>query len=63
MVDPIFNIGDLGKHCFHLHGKDAQGRMVFRKTVSSSQINVTALMTMASEKQSPLSVTASRGSG
>ena len=29
---------DLGKHCFHLHGQDAQGRMVFRKKLSRSQM-------------------------
>src|SRR5574343_885740 len=29
---------DLGKHCFHLHGQDAQGRMIFRKKLSRSQM-------------------------
>lgn len=29
---------DLGKHCFHVHGQDAQGRMVFRKKLSRSQM-------------------------
>ncbi len=29
---------DLGKHCFHLHGQDASGRMVFRKKLSRSQM-------------------------
>lgn len=29
---------DLGKHCFHLHGQDAQGRVVFRKRLSCSQM-------------------------
>jgi transposase len=29
---------DLGKHCFHLHGQDVKGRMVFRKKVSRSQM-------------------------
>lgn len=31
-MDTVSLIGvDLGKHCFHLHGQDASGRMVFRK--------------------------------
>lgn len=29
---------DLGKHCFHLHGLDALGRMVFRKKLGRSQM-------------------------
>jgi len=29
---------DFGKHCFHLHGQDAQGRMIFRKKLSRSQL-------------------------
>lgn len=29
---------DLGKHCFHVHGQDAQGRMIFRKKLSRNQM-------------------------
>jgi transposase len=32
---------DLGKHCFHLHGQDASGRMVFRKKLSRNQMLAT----------------------
>lgn len=39
MMNAVTLIGiDLGKHCFHLHGQDAQGRMVFRKKLSRSQM-------------------------
>jgi transposase len=29
---------DLGKHAFHLHGQDRQGKAVFRKKVSRKQL-------------------------
>lgn len=29
---------DLGKHCFHLHGQDKAGHMVFRKKLTRSQM-------------------------
>lgn len=38
---------DLGKHCFHLHGQDASGRMVFRKKLSRSQMLTTLANTPA----------------
>ena len=34
---------DLGKHCFHLHGQDASGSMVFRKKLSRSQMLTTLI--------------------
>lgn len=38
-MDTVSLIGvDLGKHCFHLHGQDASGRMVFRKKLTRSQM-------------------------
>ena len=37
---PLIGI-DLGKHCFHLHGQDERGRMVFRKKLSRNQIFTT----------------------
>ncbi|MCA8419163.1 IS110 family transposase, partial [Burkholderia cenocepacia] len=38
-MDTVSLIGvDLGKRCFHLHGQDASGRMVFRKKLTRSQM-------------------------
>ena len=38
-MDTVSLIGvDLGKHCFHLHGQSASGRMVFRKKLSRNQM-------------------------
>lgn len=39
ITDTVSLIGvDLGKHCFHLHGQSASGRMVFRKKLSRNQM-------------------------
>ena len=38
---------DLGKHCFHLHGQDASGCMVFRKKLSRNQMLTTLANTPA----------------
>ena len=39
MMNTVTLVGiDLGKHCFHLHGQDASGRVVFRKKLSRNQM-------------------------
>lgn len=38
-MDTVSLIGvDLGERCFHLHGQEASGRMVFRKQLKRSQM-------------------------